>query len=61
MSAKMKFVVYRCSTEVLVTTPSEEKKFLKEWFADTGRELANYDRVTYSDTGVQVEAPLRVG
>jgi hypothetical protein len=59
--SKTKFIVYQTSIhsdfhEVLVTTPELEESFIKEWFTDSDRDLEEYDRDEYNETGI----PIRV-
>lgn len=63
--SNIKFIVYTgfgANSEVLITTPEQEASFLEEWFGvSTGRDLEDYDRDEYDETGIQVRlARLRV-
>lgn len=49
-----KFVVYSGNDEVLVTTKKLEKKMLKEWFDEDGRNLDLYDRTIVKETAVNI-------
>ena len=54
-------IVYSCSDEVFVTTPSFEESFLKEYFEKgCGRDLDDYDREEYPNGIVEVAARCRV-
>ena len=54
------FIVYSSNQEVIVCTPKTEKKMLKEWFEDAGRELEDYDRDECTEAAVNIFATLRV-
>lgn len=55
---KIKLIVYRGYNEVLVTTPSQEEKFLEEWFTNGGRDTRDYTREPVYDTGFKVRAKI---
>ncbi len=55
----IKFIVYQTHIdfpEVLVTTPELEQDMLKEWFGDTGRDIADYDRTEHDETAIRVRS-----
>ena len=59
--SKTKFIVYQSSFhsdfhEVLVTIPEMEKSFIKEWFTDSDRDINEYDRIEYNETGIQIRS-----
>jgi hypothetical protein len=33
-----------------------EKSFIKEWFTDSDRDIDNYDRIEYNETGIQIRS-----
>lgn len=43
--AEVLFIIYTNGVEAIVTTPALEKRTLKFWFKDTGRNIENFQRL----------------
>jgi len=43
-------ITYSCDGEVLVTTPELERKTVREYFEEGGRDIHDYDREIHKDT-----------
>lgn len=53
---KVNHIIYSGREETIVCTPENEKKMLKQYFKDGGRDIDEYDRYESFDIAVSVEA-----
>jgi hypothetical protein len=53
------FIVYTSDSEVIVTAKANEKKAIKEWFTEGGRDIEEYDREEVKEDAVAVSSRMK--
>lgn len=56
---KVTFIVYAGDNEVLVTTPTLERKTKKQWFTEGRRDPEEYSRTVLYDACVEITSDTR--
>lgn len=54
------FIVYSNESEVIVTTKKNEKRTIKDYFTEAGRDLDEYDREEIKADAVSVRTHAKV-
>jgi hypothetical protein len=54
------FIIYSDGNEVIVTTPSLEKKAIKLWFKDTGRDIEDFQRIESISEGISIDTDVNM-
>lgn len=53
------FIIYSNYDEAIICTPETEPETIKQFFAEGGRDINDYDRETSNEIAVSIAARLR--
>ena len=56
--SKVNFIIYRSSNEIIVTTKKDQKKTIKLYFTDGGRDLEDYDVELITDFAIELRSTI---
>lgn len=57
---KIKYITYTTTDEVIITLPSQEKKMIKLYFTEGGRDIMDYDRDEINEFAISIAAHVKV-